>query len=487
MSPQLISIYALAAMFVVATILPINMGVLAFVGAFLVGTLVAGQTTSAIIAGFPGGLFLTLVGITFLFAIAQNNGTIDWLVRLAVRAVRGRIAAIPWIMFGISAVLTAVGAVSPGAVAIVAPIALGFALKYSINPLLMGLMVIHGAQAGGFSPISIYGGITNRVVAKAGLPLNEIVTFLASFGVNLAVAVLLFFALGGRRLLQARADVSAGQATANAATAAQAPVSMAPAAVAGTAGNLALAVPLVAVTVPQAGPQVYGDAESEALTEERMLSERRDDPLATDDVTDKPADGPHWYRVLTLGGILLLAVLTLAFNLDIGFVAITIGLGLSLIAPNLQKRAMGQVSWPEIMLITGVSTYVVVLEKMGTISFVGDSVAGLASPMLAALLLCFIGAVVSAFASSTAVLGSLIPLAVPFLQSGTGVSPIGFIAAMAVASTIVDVSPFSTNGALVLANAQGVDREAFFRKLMAYGALVTVVAPILVWTLFVVL
>jgi di/tricarboxylate transporter len=242
------------------------------------------------------------------------------------------------------------------------------------------------------------------------------------------------------------------------------------------------------VTVPQAGPQVYGDAESEALTEERMLSDRRDDPLASgEEGTDRSAESPHWYRVLTLGGLILLAVLTLAFNLDIGFVAITIGLGLSLIAPNLQKRAMGQVSWPEIMLITGVSTYVVVLEKMGTISFVGDSVAGLASPMLAALLLCFIGAVVSAFASSTAVLGSLIPLAVPFLQSGTGVSPIGFIAAMAVASTIVDVSPFSTNGALVLANAQGVDREAFFRKLMAYGAIVTVVAPIVVWALFVVL
>ena len=50
----------------------------------------------------------------------------------------------------------------------------------------MGLMVIHGAQAGGFSPISIYGGITNRIVAKAGLPLSEIATFLASFGVNLA-------------------------------------------------------------------------------------------------------------------------------------------------------------------------------------------------------------------------------------------------------------------------------------------------------------
>jgi hypothetical protein len=84
------------------------------------------------------------------------------------------------------------------------------------------------------------------------------------------------------------------------------------------------------------------------------------------------------------------------------------------------------------------------------------------------------------------VLGSLIPLAVPFLQAGTGVSPVGFIAAMAVSSTIVDVSPFSTNGALVLANARGVDRDVFFRRLVAYGALVTVVAPVVLWFVFVV-
>lgn len=460
MSPQLISIYALVAMFVVATILPVNMGVLAFVGAFLVGTLVAGQTTNAIIGGFPGGLFLTLVGITFLFAIAQNNGTIDWLVRLAVRGVRGRIAAIPWIMFGISAVLTSVGAVSPGAVAIIAPIALGFAFKYSISPLLMGLMVVHGAQAGGFSPISIYGGITNRVVAKAGLPLSEITTFLASFGVNLAVAVLLFFALGGRKLQSATAAEPA-----------------------------AVNVPHAQIAVPQAGPQIYGDAEAEALSEEIALEtgQRPGRSIVENAVEEPTSQDGSLYQIITLLGLIALAVLVLAFNLDIGFVAITIGLFLSLIAPNLQKRAMGQVAWPEIMLITGVSTYVVVLEKMGTITFVGDSVAGLASPMLAALLLCFIGAVVSAFASSTAVLGSLIPLAVPFLQAGTGVSAIGFIAAMAVSSTIVDVSPFSTNGALVLANAQGVDREAFFRKLMAYGAIVTIGAPIVVWALFIAL
>ncbi|MDM0059134.1 SLC13 family permease [Variovorax fucosicus] len=457
MSSHWISIYTLVGMFVLATVLPINMGVIAFVGAFLVGTLVAGMNTKAIMGGFPADLFLTLVGITYLFALAQNNGTIDWLVKLAVRAVRGRIAAIPWIMFLIAALLTAVGAVSPAAVAIIAPIALGFAAKYGINPLLMGLMVVHGAQGGGFSPISIYGGITNKIVAKAGLPLNEMATMLASLGINLSVSLLLFFLMGGMKLMRQRANADGS-----------APV-------------------VQRVSHGQSGAQVYGDAEGESFPEERRTAARAENSLMDSTPAETENPGSRSYQIATVAGLLALAVLTLFFKQDIGFVSITIGLVLTLMAPNLQKRALGQVSWPEIMLIVGVSTYVGVMEKMGTIDFVGHSVAGLTSPMIAALLLCFVGAVVSAFASSTAVLGSLIPLAVPFLQGDTGVSAIGFIAAMAVSSTIVDVSPFSTNGALVLANAKGVDRDVFFRQLMVYGAIVTLVAPVVVWLLFVVL
>ncbi|WP_342050775.1 MULTISPECIES: SLC13 family permease [unclassified Cupriavidus] len=448
MSQHLLSIAVLALMFVVATVLPINMGVLAFVGAFLVGTFVAGMPAKAIFMGFPADLFLTLAGITYLFAVAQKNGTIDWLVRLSVRAVGGRIAAIPWIMFGIAALLTSVGAVSPAAVAIIAPIALGFAARHGINPLLMGLMVVHGAQGGGFSPMSIYGGITNKIVHKAGLPLNEMATAFASLGFNLAVAAGLFCLLGGLRLMRKPRRVAQP--------------------VAAMAGGMAMHEAFSARAM--AGATVVAHLDDDASAHDA----RKDDAPGT------------FCQYLTVMGLVALGVLTLYFKLDIGFVSLTIALLLTLMAPNLQKEALNQISWPEIMLIVGVSTYVGVLEKMGTIAFVGNSVAGLTSPLMAALLLCFIGAVVSAFASSTAVLGSLIPLAVPFLQGGD-VSAIGFIAAMAVSSTIVDVSPFSTNGALVLANAQGVDRQAFFRSLMVYGALVTLIAPVVLWFLFVVL
>ncbi len=103
--------------------------------------------------------------------------------------------------------------------------------------------------------------------------------------------------------------------------------------------------------------------------------------VAEDELGEQP-DGTL-YQIVTLAGLALLAVLVLAFNLDIGFVSLTIGLGLALWNPTLQTRAMSQVAWPEIMLITGVSTYVAVLEHMGTIDFVGDSVAGMSASAMA--------------------------------------------------------------------------------------------------------
>ena len=206
MSPEWVSILALVALFVLGTVLPINMGALAFVAAWLVGMYSLGLDEKEIIAGMSGDLVLTLVGVTYLFAIARNNGTVDLIVRKAVQGVGGRVVLIPWVMFFVTALLTAIGAASPAACAIIGPIALGFAGRYRINPLLMGMFVVHGAQAGGFSPISIYGTITNSVMRDNDLPVNEVAVFLTSLIVNLLIAVLLFVVLGGRDLASRRID-----------------------------------------------------------------------------------------------------------------------------------------------------------------------------------------------------------------------------------------------------------------------------------------
>src|SRR4029453_1944444 len=206
MGPEWVAIIALIALFVVGTVLPINMGALAYVAAWLVGMYSLNMDEKDILAGVSGDLILTLIGVTYLFAIARNNGTVDLIVRSAVRGVGGRVALIPWVMFAVTALLTAIGAASPAACAIIGPIALGFAGRYRISPLMMGMMVVHGAQGGGFSPISIYGIITNSVMEDSGLPSSEITIFLARLVVNLILAAILFVPLGGRELMSRRVD-----------------------------------------------------------------------------------------------------------------------------------------------------------------------------------------------------------------------------------------------------------------------------------------
>ena len=160
MSPELISIYALCAMFVVATMLPVNMGVLAFVGRIPRRHPCGRHVGQEIIAGFPGGLFLTLVGITYLFALAQNNGTIDWLVRCGARGARpDRGHPLDHVRHRRGADRGRRG--QPRRRGDHRPDRAGIRRAVWHQPAADGLLVIHGAQAGGFSPISIYGGITN--------------------------------------------------------------------------------------------------------------------------------------------------------------------------------------------------------------------------------------------------------------------------------------------------------------------------------------
>ena len=105
MSGEVIALLTLAAVFLVATVTSAHMGALALVAAFLVGGLVYGVDADEVLAGFPGSMFVILVGVTYLFALAKNNGTVDWLVHASVRVAGGRIAAVPVVMFLVPAAI----------------------------------------------------------------------------------------------------------------------------------------------------------------------------------------------------------------------------------------------------------------------------------------------------------------------------------------------------------------------------------------------
>src|SRR6478752_2410242 len=421
MGPEWVAILALVALFVIGTVLPINMGALAYVAAWLVGMYSLNLDEKEILAGVSGDLILTLIGVTYLFAIARNNGTVDLIVQAAVRGVGGRVALIPWVMFGVTAVLTAIGAVSPAACAIIGPIALGFASRYGISPLMMGMFVVHGAQAGGFSPISIYGVITNSVMRDNDLPNSEITIFLSSLVINTILAAILFVVLGGRELMSRRIEPEEEEEAA------------------GAGGGTDVAVD---------------------------TGVRRD-------------------QVLTLIAFVGVALVSLVLDKNIGFVAITAAVILSILAPEQNKDTVKQIAWPTVLLVAGVSTYATILTTAGSPEFVGNWAAGLGTAVIGALILCYVGGVVSAFASSTALLPVIIPIALPLISDG-GINAGLFVAALAVSSTIVDVSPFSTNGALMLANRPDtIEEQVYYKQILTYSVIVVLAGPLLVWGLLV--
>ncbi|OZM83963.1 SLC13 family permease [Pseudonocardia sp. MH-G8] len=444
MSIHLISILLMVVAFVIATTLPINLGAIALVAAFIVGSIALegspGDVADGVVAGFPGGLFVTLVGVTFLFAIARANGTVDWLVDRSVRAVRGRIVLIPWIMFAITAVLTAFGSVVPAAVAIIAPIGLSLAVQHRINPMIMGLSIINGATAGGFSPLSIFGAITNGVVDAAGLPGDPLVLFLGSLVFNTLLNVVAFFLFGGRQLMGRVAEE--------------------PAAVGG---------PEVA---PGGGPGAAKSTTTGATGAGFTEGERRS-------VTTLDRN-----RTFTLVALLGVAVGALGFQLDVGLLAVTAAVVLSILSPQAYKGAVAQVAWPTVLLVCGVATYVALMEENGTIDVLGEGVAGLAIPLLAALLLFYIGSVVSAFASTTGIITVLIPLAVPLLMGGQ-LGVVGVITAFAISSSVVDSSPYSTSGALTVANAPEEHRDYVYKRLLVWGFSMVLLTPPITWLLLV--
>ncbi|MDN7120957.1 anion permease [Nocardioides sp. ChNu-153] len=448
MSTELVSLAVLVVVFLVATLRGINMGALALVAAFVVGLSVFDLDADGVLVGFPSALFVILVGVTYLFALAKNNGTVDWIVHAAVRAVGGRVALVPWAMFLVCAAVTSIGAVSPAAVAIVAPVAMGFALRYQINPMMMGMMVVQGATAGSFSPIGIFGSITNGVVDQNDLPGNQLVLFLTTFTAAALIAAITYVAFGGRAL------IARGKETETVA---------------------AMAVEAEAASHAATRPGGPGTPHS-AVEAARARASHGD------------AGAPHALdaqRIVTLVGLVALMIGALGFDLDVGFTALTIAVVLTLVFPESAKGAVEKISWGTVLLIGGIVTYVNLLQSEGVVDWVGEKVAEVGAPLVAALLLCFIAAVVSAFASTTGIIGALIPLAVPFLLTDQ-VSAVGLIAALAISSSVVDCSPFSTNGALVVANADDEDRELVFKRLMQWGMSIVVVAPLVAWALLVV-
>jgi len=453
-SIEILPLIALVAMFVIASVFPINIGILGFLGAFGVGAFVLGFDDKEILAEFPTSIVLTIVGVTYFFGMAKKNGTIDLLVNACIRAVRGRVTVVPWVFFFAASVLTALGTFSPAAVALIAPAAMAFAARTRMSPLVMGIMTINGAHAGAFSPISVSGVLVRDIVQSSGLSIAPWTLFLASYGINLLLSVLTVVGYAVLARVRGLEYSATGTDLDHGAGAAPRPIP---------------------------GEPGWAPAGGSVSTGTALLTRM------TPPVTDAAPAGPAvtWVQKLTLALIAGVLVLVLVLHLPISFVAIAAGAILAFTDLKKQNEAIAGISWSTVLLVAGMVTYISVMQEMGTIDHLAEMAVAIGAPLLVALVLCYVIGATSAFASSTALLTAVIPLALPLLE--TGALPIvGVVAALAISATVVDVSPFSTNGALVLANAHNIDRRVFYRQLLLNSGIVVALAPGLCWLTLVV-
>jgi di/tricarboxylate transporter len=189
-------------------------------------------------------------------------------------------------------------------------------------------------------------------------------------------------------------------------------------------------------------------------------------------------------RVLTLVALVSLLVLTTVFGIDVGVASLILSLVLIAVNPGVQKPAMESMPWSAIILVTGIVTYVGMLEAMGALDELQAGIESLGNGSIAALVTSYVVGMVSAFASTTGTLGVISPVVTPIALDPM-LAPIGVVTAIAISSSVVDVSPMSTSGALLMASAQPKDERMFFRALLLWAIAMIAVVPLLVWFLFV--
>lgn len=176
-----VSLIVLVIVVAIGFIKKVNIGFLSIGAAVLLG-MAGGMSSKEIVAGFDTSLFVTLVGVTFLFGMASINGTLELISKKIIALVGRKTFLIPILMFFLSAGISALG---PGHIAagiLMTTFAVYLALEMDINPFATALYAKLGANAGCASPLSLTGVLARGLSEPLGY---------SGFGIHLFITTLI--------------------------------------------------------------------------------------------------------------------------------------------------------------------------------------------------------------------------------------------------------------------------------------------------------
>jgi len=156
------------AVVVIAFLKKVNVGILSIAVAVVLGKIL-GIADKTVISGFSTSLFMTLVGITFLFAVVNSTGALELLSKKIICLVGKKVWLIPIFIYIAGFVIAAVGPGAIPALAIIPPIAVTMALEVGYNPVMLAICGEAGLMAGRFAPITPEGVLVSGLAAEQGI------------------------------------------------------------------------------------------------------------------------------------------------------------------------------------------------------------------------------------------------------------------------------------------------------------------------------
>ena len=441
--PAIMSIVALAIVVIISCVNEdLNVGFLSIGFAIIVAGIWGATTGAKVMGYFPVGLFMILVGVTFLFGMAQTNGTMEKLTAYSVRVCKGNTAIVPLIVFLLTTFITTIGPGNIAGCALMAPVAMAIATRVGMPAFLMTLVVVGAANGAAFSPFAPTGIISNGLIAKMAPQLPEITKQMSldalawkiHFNSEVAQGVVNiggFFLLGGWAWIQKQRGAT--------------------------------------IDIDELAPK------------------------------PEPFTKPQW---LTLGMVALLILLVVLPGLpgmkavfpktvlnmlsNVGSVAFILSCVLMLTGSGDSKAAVKVMPWGVIMMVCGVTVLIEVMDKSGGLNALVKIIGAISNPVTVNAWLGLITGVISAYSSSSGVVMPMfLPMVPGLIKEIGGGNPVALISSINIGAHLVDSSPLSTLGALCIACAgEHEDKAKLFRNLLIWGLSMSVVGAIVCWLFF---
>lgn len=195
----LLSLFSLAAAIFLGFFRKMNTGLVCIGFALLLGK-IAGMADRDIIGGFNYSLFLMLLGVTYLFGLAEINGTLKLLTRKITVLAGKHTYMIPVVMYVFATVLSALGPGTIPTTAIMMVFGMTLAVEMKINPAMLAAIIFLGAAGGGMSPLAATGIIGLDLCQGFGLTGIELPLLVNGILSSTVYAALVYVAFGGYKL-----------------------------------------------------------------------------------------------------------------------------------------------------------------------------------------------------------------------------------------------------------------------------------------------